>query len=286
MSHIGTDKMRVACVQMCSGTNRAENLAACEILIRDAAAKGASLVATPEMTSILQKRPRLLMAALPDPDQPLSEIDQFSALAKELQITLLIGSMAVALAKEPGVRRAANRSFLFAPDGRLITTYDKIHMFDVDLPNGESWKESAIYQPGEALVVADIGAAKLGLSICYDLRFPQLYRRLAQAGADILMVPAAFTKPTGAAHWEVLLRARAIETGSFVIAPAQGGQHEDGRETYGGSMIINPWGEVLAAVDGDEPGVIMADLDIAQVAKTRMQIPSLALTTNPSLRQI
>lgn len=286
MSQIGTDKMRAACVQMCSGTNRAENLAACEILIRDAAAKGASLVATPEMTSILQKRPRLLMAALPDPDQPLSEIDQFSALAKELQITLLIGSMAVALAKEPGVRRAANRSFLFAPDGRLITTYDKIHMFDVDLPNGESWKESAIYQPGEALVVADIGVAKLGLSICYDLRFPQLYRRLAQAGADILMVPAAFTKPTGAAHWEVLLRARAIETGSFVLAPAQGGQHEDGRETYGGSMIINPWGEVLAAVDGDEPGVIMADLDIAQVAKTRMQIPSLALTTNPSLRQI
>ena len=286
MSQKGADKMRVACVQMCSGTSRAENFAACEILIRDAAAKGASLVATPEMTSLLQKRPRLLMAELPDPDQPLREIDQFSALAKELQITLLIGSMAVALAKEPGARRAANRSFLFSPDGRLISTYDKIHMFDVDLPDGESWKESAIYQPGEALVVADIGAAKLGLSICYDLRFPQLYRRLAQAGADILMVPAAFTKPTGAAHWEVLLRARAIETGSFVIAPAQGGQHEDGRETFGRSMIINPWGEVLSAADGDEPEVIVADLDLDLVAKTRVQIPSLALETSPSLRQV
>ncbi len=266
-----------ACVQLCSGTDRATNYQTTEALIRQAAASGARLIATPEMTNIIQRRPRLLMDELPDPGEELQEAKQFAALAKELNVHLLIGSLAVALDKTPATRRAANRGMLFSPDGALQASYDKLHMFDVDLPGGESWKESAIYQAGAEAVVADIGTAKLGLSICYDLRFPQLYRALAQGGAQIIAVPAAFTKQTGRAHWEVLLRARAIETGAYIIAPAQGGTHEDGRETWGRSMIIDPWGKIIAASDNDQPGIIWASLDLEKVAETRQRIPSLGL---------
>ena len=195
----------------------------------------------------------------------------FSTLAAELGIALLIGSLAVKIAD----RRAANRSFLFGPDGRLIATYDKAHMFDVGLGAGETYSESTNYQPGTESVVAGIEGANLGLSICYDLRFAYLYRQLAQAGAQILTVPAAFTRPTGRAHWEVLLRARAIETGCYVIAPAQGGLHEDGRRTYGHSMIVAPWGDIVAELDHDAPDVLVSRLHINKVDEARRRIPAL-----------
>ncbi|HEX2815355.1 MAG TPA: nitrilase-related carbon-nitrogen hydrolase, partial [Phenylobacterium sp.] len=172
--------------------------------------------------------------------------------------------------------KAANRSVLISPQGAIAATYDKLHMFDVDLPTGESARESATYEPGDRAVTAQAGALKLGVTICYDLRFPALYRALALAGAEVMTIPAAFTRPTGAAHWEVLMRARAIETGSFVLAPAQGGKHEDGRGTYGHSIVVAPWGEVLAHLDHDEPGVLLADLDLSAAAKARAAIPALA----------
>jgi predicted amidohydrolase len=193
------------------------------------------------------------------------------ALAAELKVWLLIGS-AVVLREGGGV---ANRSILIDPDGREVVTYDKMHMFDVDLPSGEKARESEAFVAGDAAVLADTPLAKIGLSICYDVRFPYLYRALAKAGAQILTVPAAFTRSTGEAHWEILLRARAIETGAFVLAPAQGGLHEDGRGTWGHSLIIGPWGEVLARSEDDEPGVITATLDLDAVAKARQAIPAL-----------
>jgi predicted amidohydrolase len=262
--------IKTALIQMRSGIDPAANLAMACDLIRDAAGQGATLIATPEATHLLQKDAdqafAVMRAAQDDPAIPA-----FAALAKELSITLLIGSLAVRLAE----RRAANRSFLFAPDGQLLATYDKAHMFDVGLGQGETYRESANYQAGDRLVVADIGAARLGLSICYDVRFAYLYRRLAQAGAQILTVPAAFTRPTGRAHWEVLLRARAIETGSWVIAPAQAGLHEDGRRTWGHSMIVDPWGAVTAMLDHDEPGILVAELNMDKVADARSRIPAL-----------
>lgn len=262
--------IKTALIQMRSGIDPAANLAMACDLIRDAAGQGATLIATPEATHLLQKDAdqafAVMRAAQDDPAIPA-----FAALAKELSITLLIGSLAVRLAE----RRAANRSFLFAPDGQLLATYDKAHMFDVGLGQGETYRESANYQAGDRLVVADIGAARLGLSICYDVRFAYLYRRLAQAGAQILTVPAAFTRPTGRAHWEVLLRARAIETGSWVIAPAQAGLHEDGRRTWGHSMIVDPWGAVTAMLDHDEPGILLAELNMDKVADARSRIPAL-----------
>jgi len=170
----------------------------------------------------------------------------------------------------------ANRAFLFSPQGRLVATYDKIHMFDVDLDNGESWRESATYEPGTKAVVAALPFGRLGLAVCYDLRFPQLFNAEALAGADILTVPAAFTRQTGEAHWHALLRARAIENGAFVIAAAQGGRHEDGRETFGHSMIVDPWGRIVAEADHDSPGVVLADIDLGQVAAARSKIPNLS----------
>ena len=193
-------------------------------------------------------------------------------LAAELGIWMLIGSIAVTLAGED---RLANRSVLIAPDGSVRARYDKIHMFDVEVGDGQSYRESRAYRPGERAVLAETEFGKLGMTICYDVRFPHLYRKLAQAGAGILTIPAAFTRVTGKAHWHVLVRARAIETGSFVIAPAQGGKHEDGRETFGHSLIVSPWGEVLAEKADDEPGVILADLDLDAVAIARRRIPSL-----------
>ena len=259
-----------ALIQMRSGIDPAANLAMACDLIRQAAARGAMLVATPETTHLVQKDADQAFAVMRTPDEDPA-IPAFAALAKELGITLLIGSLAVKLAE----RRAANRSFLFAPDGQLLASYDKAHMFDVGLGQGETYRESANYRAGDRLVLADIGAARLGLSICYDVRFAYLYRRLAQAGAQILTVPAAFTRPTGRAHWEILLRARAIETGSWVIAPAQGGLHEDGRRTWGHSMIVDPWGAVTAMLDHDEPGILLAELNMDRVADARSRIPAL-----------
>ncbi len=269
--------MRVAAIQLRSGVDIDANLRAAEALIRAAAGEGASFIATPEMTHILQRSPKRLFAAL-RPEAEDKGAAFFAALADELGVHLLIGSLAVL--KSEG--RAANRSLLFGTDGQILARYDKIHLFDVTVSRKETWRESAIYDRGTAAVTAQIDGAKLGLSICYDVRFANLYRRYAEAGAQILTVPAAFTKPTGEAHWEALLRARAIETGSFVIAPAQGGTHEDGRTTYGHSLIIGPWGKVIAKIDGDQPGYITADINVADVAAARERIP--AWQHNPDYR--
>lgn len=261
-----------ACVQMRSGLDRAVNAADACALIGEAAGRGARFIATPEMTNVVDRKASRLFETLPEEDG-LSEIAIFSEAAKTHGVWLLIGSMAVKIED----RRAANRGFLFAPDGSVAARYDKLHMFDVDLPNGESWKESKVYRPGETAVLAETPLAKIGLTICYDVRFPGLYRQLARAGAELLCVPAAFTRQTGEAHWKTLLGARAIETGSFVVAPAQGGTHEDGRETFGHSLIIGPWGEILAEADGDEPGIILAEIDPRAAHRARQRIPNLAL---------
>lgn len=261
-----------ACVQMRSGIDRDQNTADAIALISKAAKAGAQFVATPEMTNAVDRKGSRLMDGLP-PEDSLSEIKAFSDAARENGIWLLVGSLAV----NAGIGKAANRSFMFAPDGAVVARYDKLHMFDVDLPNGESWKESKIYQPGTQGVLVENELAKFGLSICYDVRFPSLYRGLAQAGADVLCAPAAFTRQTGKAHWAVLLRARAIENGAFVIAPAQGGTHEDGRETYGHSMIIDPWGKVLAEAEHDDPGIILAEIDPSKANEARARIPNLGL---------
>ncbi|MEM1377610.1 MAG: carbon-nitrogen hydrolase family protein [Pseudomonadota bacterium] len=263
--------MRVAAIQMRSTTSLDENVETLRELVGEAAASGARYVQTPEMTGLIQKDPKALFATIkPQDADPI--FAAASELAAEHKIWLHIGSTPIDL----GNGKAANRAGLFAPDGALAATYDKIHMFDVDLDNGESWRESAIYQPGEACRLAQIDDAKLGFGICYDVRFPHLFRTQALAGADIITTPAAFTRQTGEAHWHVLLRARAIENGAFLIAAAQGGMHEDGRETYGHSMIIDPWGKVIAEKADDEPGVITADIDLAEVTAARGKIPNLA----------
>ncbi|MEE2526072.1 carbon-nitrogen hydrolase family protein [Hyphobacterium sp. HN65] len=263
--------MRVGLIQMRSGITIDANLAAAEELIRAAAADGATFVATPETTHLVQKDADGLFDVLQTPDTDPA-MAFFAGLAKELGITLLIGSMAL----KTGERQAVNRSCLFGPDGALLATYDKVHMFDVGLGAGETYSESTNYRAGERAVIADIPGARLGLTICYDVRFAYLYRKLAKAGAQIITVPSAFTRPTGKAHWEVLLRARAIETGSYILAPAQGGLHEDGRKTWGHSMIVDPWGEIIACLGHDEPGILIADLDLAKVDTARTRIPSLA----------
>lgn len=262
--------IRVAALQMCSGMDPAANLATFEILVREAAGKGAAYVQSPEMTGFLVRGRDALMERIVSAEKdPLVECA--SDLAAELSIFVHIGSTAILL--DNG--KVANRGFLLGPDGSLIATYDKIHMFDVDLDNGESWRESATYQAGGQPVIADLPFAKLGFSICYDLRFPQLFRAEALAGAEVLTVPAAFTRQTGKAHWHALLRARAIENGAWVIAAAQGGLHEDGRETFGHSMIIDPWGRIVADAGNDEPGVIWAEIDPAASADARRKIPNL-----------
>ncbi|WDI30498.1 carbon-nitrogen hydrolase family protein [Hyphococcus flavus] len=263
---------RAACVQMRSGLDRQRNTSDAIALIKEAAEAGASFIATPEMTNVIDRKGSRLLSDLPS-ENDLTEIKAFSEAAQSNHVWLLAGSFAVKT--EPS--RAANRSFLFGPDGNIAARYDKLNMFDVDLPNGESWKESAIYAPGQKAVVAKTSIASFGLSICYDVRFPQQYRAMAQAGADVLCVPAAFTRQTGEAHWKTLLRARAIENGAFVIAPAQGGVHEDGRETYGHSLIIGPWGEILAEAPDDAPGLVFADINPAAAAEARRRIPNLAL---------
>jgi predicted amidohydrolase len=255
---------------MRSGTDMMRNVEAAAALVRQAAGDGARFVATPETTHLMElKAGPLFAAAKPEAEDP--GLAAFRALAEELGIWLLIGSLAVKVAED----KAANRSFLIAPDGRIAARYDKIHMFDVDLDGGESYRESKNYRPGDKAVVAETPWGGLGLTICYDLRFAHLYRRLAQAGARLIAVPAAFTRPTGEAHWKSLLRARAIETGAFVLAPAQGGVHENGRVTWGHSLIVDPWGRVLAEAPDDEPGIVAADLDLDEIERVRGRIPSL-----------
>lgn len=271
-------KFRAACVQMRSGLSRAANTDAALALIREAAKGAAAFVATPEVTNVADLDPDRLFADLPE-EAGLDEIGRFADAARAHGLWLLIGSLVVRV----GPRKAANRSYLFAPDGRLAATYDKLHMFDVSLPKGETWKESNVFEAGDRAVCVETPLAKLGLTICYDVRFPHLYRALSQAGAEVLCVPAAFTRQTGEAHWETLLRARAIECGAFIIAPAQGGKHEDGRETYGHSLIIGPWGDILAEADNDAPGVIFADLEPDKAAEARRRIPNLALERNPEV---
>ena len=261
---------KAALVQMRSGTDVARNAKAMEGFVREAAAAGATYVQTPEMTGALMRDKESLKASLRADQQDLI-YQTAQRLAKELGIHLHVGSTAIA--RPDG--KVANRAFLFDPSGSLAATYDKIHMFDVDLDNGESWRESATYEPGTSSTVADLPFARLGFAVCYDVRFPQLFRAEALAGAEVLTVPAAFTRQTGEAHWHVLLRARAIENGAWVVAAAQGGLHEDGRETYGHSMIIDPWGRIVAEVDGDQPGVIVAEIDTAASAAARKKIPNL-----------
>ncbi|MEQ1945068.1 carbon-nitrogen hydrolase family protein [Mesorhizobium sp. VNQ89] len=261
---------KAAAVQMRSGREPGRNVVDFEALVREAAGKGASYVQTPEMTgAIIRDKADRAQAFRPEGSDVI--VAAARRLSAELGIFLHVGSTGI-LRDD---RKIANRAFLFAPDGSLVTRYDKIHMFDVDLDNGESWRESATYEPGSEGVVADIGNARLGFAICYDVRFPQLFRAEALAGAEVLSAPAAFTRQTGEAHWHVLQRARAIENGAFVISAAQGGLHEDGRETYGHSLIVDPWGRVLAEVDGDEPGVAIAEIDTAQSAAARGKIPNL-----------
>lgn len=271
---LGADEkvFTAACVQMRSGIDRQANIAAAEALIADAASQGADFIATPEMTSLLDRNPKRFFADLPSEDAA-PELAAFSAAALRHSVWLLVGSVPIRV----GERHAANRSYLFSPSGDVAVHYDKIHMFDVVLPDGESWRESKIYQAGAKAVAPQTPFAHLGLSICYDLRFAGLYRALAQQGAEVFCIPAAFTKQTGKAHWATLLRARAIENGAFVIAPAQGGLHEDGRETYGHSMIISPWGDVLAEAQHDAPGVILAQVNLARAHEARAAIPNLAL---------
>ncbi len=262
--------VRVAAVQMRSGKSPDENAVWFESMVREAAGAGAAYVQTPEMTGALVRDQDAREAAFSSQDRDII-VETASRLSGELGIHLHVGSTAI---KRPD-GKLANRALLFGPDGGLITTYDKIHMFDVDLDNGESWRESSAYEPGTSAVVADLPFGKLGFAICYDLRFPQLFRSEALAGAQILTVPAAFTRQTGEAHWHTLLRARAIENGAFVVAAAQGGLHEDGRETFGHSLIVDPWGRVLAEADHDQPGVIVADIDLADSAAARQKIPNL-----------
>ena len=260
---------KAALIQMRSGLAPAANLDAAARMIGEAKSAGADYVQTPEMTNIMElKRERLFATIVEEAaDTSLATLRE---LARKLAIYIHVGSLAIKLMPE----KAANRSFLIAPSGEIAARYDKIHMFDVDLAGGESYRESRNYRPGEQAVLSELPWGRLGLTVCYDLRFPALYRALAEAGATMLAIPSAFTQQTGEAHWHVLNRARAIENGCFVFAAAQGGKHENGRETYGHSLIVDPWGRILAE-GGSEPGVVLAEIDLADVAKARARIPSL-----------
>ncbi len=264
-----TGTFRAACVQTNASRDIAPNVEAVSAMVRQARAAGADLITTPEKVSMMQIRSKLaLEKARPQDEHPA--LSAFQDLARETGAWLLVGSLAIKLSDD----MLANRSFLLDDQGAIIARYDKIHMFDVDLGEGQSYRESKNMRSGARAVVADTPWGRLGMSVCYDLRFPHLYRALAKEGVEFLTVPSAFTRTTGRAHWHVLLRARAIENGCYVFAPAQCGDHEDGRETYGHSLIIDPWGEVLAD-GGEDVGLIMADIDSAKVAEARRMIPAL-----------
>jgi len=272
--------IRAACVQLCASADVAANIRVASALIREAHGEGATFIATPENTALMAPDAGAkLEKTFPEDADP--SLPVFRGLAAELGIWLLIGSLAIKV----GETKTANRSFLIAPDGAIAARYDKIHLYDVDLPNGERYRESYTVAGGDEAVTADLPFGRIGLTVCYDLRFPQLYRDLAQAGAFLLTVPAAFTATTGKAHWHVLLRARAIENGAFVLAPAQTGTHPGERATFGHSLIVSPWGEILAEA-GTEPGVILADIDPAAAAAARAQIPSLRHDRDYALRRL
>ncbi len=260
---------KAAALQMRSGTSVERNAETFEAMVREAAANGAQYIQSPEMTGALMRDRASLKASLRDDHGDLVA-SAARRLARELGVHIHVGSTAIAAGD-----MIANRGFLVGPDGVDIAAYDKIHMFDVDLDNGESWRESATYQPGTRTVIAELPFAKIGMSVCYDLRFPQLFRAQALAGAEVLTTPAAFTRQTGEAHWHVLLRARAIENGAWVISAAQGGTHEDGRETYGHSIVIDPWGRIVAEADHAEPAIVYAEIDRAASAEARKKIPNL-----------
>lgn len=261
--------LRAACVQVNAGTELEPNLIAAGALVRQARDAGADFIALPENVGwIVQGRAKTMARVKNEAQHP--GLPFFADLARETGAWILSGTLHVLLEED----RVANRSYLFDPQGRAVAHYDKIHMFDVSLKDGESYRESATFRPGERAVVANTPWGGVGMTVCYDVRFPYLHRALAKAGASILTVPAAFTVPTGRAHWHTLLRARAIETGCFVIAPAQTGTHDEGRQTYGHSLIIAPWGEILADA-GEAVGVIVADLDLARVEEARRMVPAL-----------
>lgn len=261
--------MRAACIQLCSTGDVQANLEAAENLIRAAHDKGAQFIATPENTPLLENSNTRLFEII-TAEEDSKAVTFFAALAKELKVELMIGSMAIKLSNT----KAANRCFLFGKDGKIRARYDKMHMFDVTINEDETWLESATYQAGLKPTLVDIGEFKLGMTICYDLRFADLYKYYAMNGANIITVPSAFTRPTGKAHWKSLLRARAIETSSYIMAPAQGGEHNPTRSTWGRSLIISPWGKVVASIDHDQPGFCLADLSMDEVHKTRNQIPA------------
>lgn len=260
----------VALIQMRSDGVEADNFSTLEVFVRDAVRQGAYYVQTPEMTGIIEKNPRKLLDGINAQDGN-AFFEKCAMLAKELGIWLHIGSNAVKADND----KCYNRAAMFSPKGEQVCNYDKIHMFDVDLGAGNRWKESARYEAGNQSIVVDVGGVQVGMAICYDVRFPQIFRSQAKLGAKILTCPAAFTKPSGEAHWEILLRARAIENGAFMLAAAQGGLHDDGRETYGHSMIVNPWGKIVAELDHNEPGILVADIDLGEVDEARAKIPAL-----------
>ncbi|HEX7968594.1 MAG TPA: carbon-nitrogen hydrolase family protein [Stellaceae bacterium] len=263
---------KAACIQLSSAREVEPNIAAASDLVRRARDAGAELIMTPEVSDMMEPKRPLRLAKAKD-ESSHAMLAAFRDLARETGAWLLLGSAVVR--PTDGGERLANRSFLIAPDGGVAQRYDKIHMFDVELAGGESYRESNAFRPGEAAVLAPLPWGVLGMTVCYDLRFPQLYRALAQAGADFLSIPSAFTVPTGRAHWHVLMRARAIETGCFVFAPAQWGEHAEGRKTYGHSLIVAPWGEVLAEAE-DGVGFIIAEIDSAKIAESRRAVPSLS----------
>ncbi len=266
----GPVSFKAACIQLRSSGDVAENIRDTTALVRDAAGAGARFIATPENTNIMAQNNRAKLAGTFDEANDPS-IPAFSGLAKDLKVWLLIGSLHIKVSDD----KTANRSFLFAPDGTLKARYDKIHLFDSTVASGETYRESAQVEGGHDAVLADTEFGPLGMTVCYDLRFPQLYRRLAHAGAFAFTIPSSFTVPTGEAHWHVLMRARAIETGCFVIAPAQTGEHAEGRHTYGHSLIVDPWGEVLADA-GDGEGMAIATLDPARLSQVRRDLPALS----------
>jgi deaminated glutathione amidase len=259
-----------AMVQMCTSLSPEASFKQAESLIREASDKGADYVQTPEVSNLIQKNRKGLFELLASEEEDLS-LKAYRELARELKIHIHVGSLALRATPE----KAVNRSFLIAPDGSILASYDKIHMFDIELDGGESYRESANYQPGEAAVISDLPWGRIGLTICYDVRFPALYRALAESGAAFITVPSAFTVRTGEAHWHTLLRARAIENGCYILAAAQAGKHESGRETYGHSLIVDPWGVVLAEGGSTETGIVMAKIDPAKVVSVRKTIPSL-----------
>jgi deaminated glutathione amidase len=260
---------KAAMIQMRSGLNPGANIDSAVRMIGEAKSAGADYVLTPEMTNILAAKREQLFATIAEEETDTS-LATLRELARKLGIYVHVGSLAIRLSHD----KAANRSLLIDPKGEIVARYDKIHMFDVDLTGGESYRESYNYRPGELAVLADLPWGRLGLTVCYDLRFPALYRALAEAGATMLAIPSAFTKQTGEAHWHVLIRSRAIENGCFVFAAAQGGKHENGRDTFGHSLIVDPWGRIIAE-GGTEPGVVMAEINPVEVANARSRIPSL-----------